>query len=405
MYYLYSVHFEDCSKINLNFLETLRKINPQKESDKNILLNKIFISQEKPSEKRIAGTPASVKKLSQLGFEVSIEKGIGEHLGWSDADYQDAGASVENNRTRGFNNNALLLNFGMLQEKDIFSIQKGNYCIGFVDHFHQNTLVGEMLKKRISLLDISRIPRSTVNQKMDGLSSQNNIDGYASIILAARQTKKIFPMMTTAAGTIFPIKVLVIGVGVAGLQAIATAKRMGAQIEAYDTRPAVAEQVRSLGAKFVNLPTAKTQQTSDGYAKKQTETELKRQQQSFRDILKSFDIIITAAKVVGGKSPLLITKEMLGCMKKNALVIDLAAEVSGNVEGSLCEKKQSINGIDVIGYSPSVHGFPKVASEMYSMNLYYLLEHFWDKEKKECLFEKDEPLFSKIALQLKNEEV
>jgi NAD(P) transhydrogenase subunit alpha len=235
----------------------------------------------------------------------------------------------------------------------------------------------------ISAISMEMIPRTTRAQKMDVLSSQANLAGYVMVILAAQKLDRILPMMMTPAGTISPAKVFVIGAGVAGLQAIATAKRLGARVEAFDTRPVVAEQVQSLGAKFVEIDLGETGQTKDGYAKQLTEEQLQMQQQGMKQIISQSDIVITTAQVFGRPAPRIVTKDMVDAMKPGSVIVDMAVESGGNVEGSAPDQEVQTNGVTIIGVSNLPSIMATDASQMYSNNLFNLLTEFWDAEEKQ----------------------
>jgi NAD(P) transhydrogenase subunit alpha len=217
---------------------------------------------------------------------------------------------------------------------------------------------------------------------MDVLSSQANLGGYEAVILTARYSNKIFPMMTTAAGTILPAKVFIIGVGVAGLQAIATAKRLGAKVTAYDTRPVVEEQVKSLGAQFLKIDVGETGQTKDGYAKALTEEQIQKQRDAMRKICGDSDVVITTAQVFGRRAPILVTADMLNAMKPGSVVVDLAVETGGNVEGVVYDQVTDRNGVKIVGIANLPGRVPLHASQVYSANLTNLIEEFWDKQNK-----------------------
>ena len=226
------------------------------------------------------------------------------------------------------------------------------------------------------------VPRTTRAQKMDVLSSQASLAGYAGVIVAAEQSDKIFPMMMTPAGTLLPARVFIIGAGVAGLQAIATAKRLGAKVEAYDTRPVVEEQVRSLGARFVKIDVGETGQTEQGYAKALTEEQLKLQREGMKRVCAESDVVITTAQVFGRRAPILVTSEMLDAMRPGSVVVDLAVESGGNVEdvepGQIADRR----GVKIVGLANLPGCVPVHASQMYSSNVTALLEEFWDREAK-----------------------
>jgi len=217
---------------------------------------------------------------------------------------------------------------------------------------------------------------------MDALSSQANLAGYAAVIVATERLDRILPMMMTPAGTLSPARVFVIGVGVAGLQAIATAKRLGARVEAFDTRPVVEEQVKSLGAKFVKIDLGETGQTEQGYAKALTEEQLAKQRAGIANHCATADIVITAAQVFGRRAPVIVTVDMLRRMRPGSVVVDLAADTGGNVEGTVLDEERTIDGVRLIGYGNMANRVPAAASQMYSANLGNLIEHFWDKQAK-----------------------
>jgi NAD(P) transhydrogenase subunit alpha len=226
------------------------------------------------------------------------------------------------------------------------------------------------------------IPRSTIAQKMDALSSQANLAGYVTVILAAERLNKILPMMMTPSGTITPSRVFVIGAGVAGLQAIATAKRLGARVEAFDTRPVVEEQVQSLGAKFIKIDLGETGQTKDGYAKALTPEQIEKQRQGMAKVCANSDIVITTAQLFGRKAPVIITKDMVAQMKPGSVIVDMAVESGGNVEGSKIDEEVKVNGVLIIGLGNLPGRVAVHASQMYSSNLTNLIESYWDGEKK-----------------------
>jgi len=259
------------------------------------------------------------------------------------------------------------------------AMKEGCIHVSFLDPFNDTELVRKLAAAGVSAISMQMIPRSTVAQKMDALSSQANLAGYIAVIIAAERLGKIFPMMTTPAGTIRPAKVFVIGVGVAGLQAIATAKRLGAQIEGFDTRPVVEEQVRSLGARFVKADLGETGQTAQGYAKELTPEQLAKQRDVMAEHCAPADVVITTAQVFGRKAPRILTTEMVKTMAPGSVVIDLAVESGGNVECSRPDEEVDVNGVKVVGISNMPRLVARTASEMYSSNLGNFIEHFWDK--------------------------
>jgi len=342
---------------------------------------RIFIPLEThPGETRAALVPATVARLVKLGAQVEVESHLGASIFQSDDLYRDSGATLSTNRRASLGAADMVLRLRMPPADEVPSLKPGSVHISFLDPFNDLDLVQKLAAAGVSAISMQMIPRSTVAQKMDALSSQANLAGYISVIIAAERLGKIFPMMTTPAGTIRPAKVFVIGVGVAGLQAIATAKRLGAQIEAFDTRPVVEEQVRSLGARFVKADLGETGQTAQGYAKELTAEQLAKQRDVMAQHCAPSDVVITAAQVFGRKAPRILTTEMVQSMAPGSVVIDLSVETGGNVECSRADEEVEINGVKVVGISNIPRRVARAASEMYSSNLGNLIEHFWDKE-------------------------
>ena len=272
--------------------------------------------------------------------------------------------------------------------------------ISYMDPFNNIELVRQFAAGKVSGISLEMIPRTTIAQKMDVLSSQANLAGYVAVITAAKHQRKIFPMMMTAAGTIAPARVFIIGAGVAGLQAIATAKRLGARIDAFDVRPEAQEQITSLGAKPLVVDLGETGKTKacpersrrDGYAKQLTDEQLDKQRQAMARMCSQSDVVITTAKVFGRKTPLIVTNDMLDDMKPGSIVIDLAVETGGNVEASEPDKKVKRKGVTIIGKSELERKVPVPASQMLSSNLYNFIEHFWDKETKRFNLDRDDEI-------------
>ncbi|MDR0512420.1 MAG: NAD(P) transhydrogenase subunit alpha, partial [Treponema sp.] len=266
---------------------------------------------------------------------------------------------------------------------DIKGIRENALHVSSFDVFNQKQAIKEYAEAGIKLISLEMVPRTTLAQKMDILSSQASLAGYYSVLLAASKLPKIFPMMMTPSGTISPARVFIIGVGVAGLQAIATAKRLGARVEAFDTRPVVEDQVKSLGAKFVKIDLGEMGETAQGYAKELTPEQVELQRKGQAKVCATSDVVITTAKVFGGKAPLLLTKDMVMQMKAGSIIIDMAVKTGGNVEGSDPEKEVVLeNGVRIIGGDALERFIPRDASDMFSGNIRALLEHFWDSENK-----------------------
>lgn len=333
-------------------------------------------------ERRVPMVPADVEKLIKKGAEIEIQSGMGEGSGYDDEAYKKPGAKISVNRKQLLSEADIVLRLRKPPEEEISLLKQGAIHISYLDPFNEKALIDKFAKAGVSAISMEMIPRTTKAQKMDALSSQASIAGYVAVVEAMKQLDKIFPMMMTPAGTIQPARVFVIGAGVAGLQAIATAKRMGAKVEAFDTRPVVEEQVQSLGAKFVKVDLGETGQTKDGYAKALTEEQLKKQRETMARHCAMSDVVITTAKLFGRKAPIIITKDMIKTMKKGSVIVDLAVDTGGNVEGSKLNETVNIDGVYIIGLENYPGQVPVHASQMYSSNLYNFIDEFWDDEAK-----------------------
>ncbi len=334
-------------------------------------------------EQRIAFIPSSVDRLVKKGAQTIIEAGLGASIGISDEEYKKAGASIENNRQSLLSSADIILRLRKPPVEEISLLKKGSIHISFLDPFNEKALVQALAQNQISAFSMEMIPRTTRAQKMDALSSQANLAGYVTVILAAERLPKIFPMLMTPAGTIAPARVFIIGAGVAGLQAIATAKRLGARVEAFDTRAAVKEQVQSLGAKFVEIDLGETGQTAQGYAKALTPEQLEMQRQGMAKVCAQSDVIITTAQLFGRRAPVVLTNAIIAQMKPGTIIVDMAVESGGNVEGSkLNEEVVASNGVRILGMGNLPGRVAVHASQVYSSNLHNLLEEYWDKDSK-----------------------
>jgi NAD(P) transhydrogenase subunit alpha len=352
----------------------------------------IFVAKETlAGESRVPVIPATAEKLVKLGASLSVESGMGTSLGIADEAYVKAGASIAN-RSEGQAAADIVLRLRKPSPSALDGIKPGTIHVSYLDPFNEHELIREMATRQISAVSLEMIPRSTIAQKMDVISSQANLGGYVSVILAAERLSKILPMMTTPAGTIAPAKVFVIGVGVAGLQAIATAKRLGAIVEAFDTRPVVEDQVKSLGAKFVKIDLGETGQTKDGYAKALTEEQLAIQRQAMAKHCAGADIVITTAQVFGRKAPVIVTADMVAGMNPGSIVVDMAVETGGNVEGSALNQEVDVKGVTIIGLGNLPGRVAVHASQMYSSNLYNFIEHFWNKDEKSFALKRDDDI-------------
>ncbi len=340
----------------------------------------IFFPKEQDNEIRTAIIPPVVEKYVQLGTEVLIESGAGQSIQVNDKDYTDAGGIITKNRLEALSNADIICRLNAPLVKEISCLKKGCIHISFFDPFKEKKLLDAFLKASVTAISMELVPRITRAQKMDALSSQASLGGYSAVIEAASRLAKVFPMMMTPAGTIPPAKVFVVGVGVAGLQAIATAKRLGARVEAFDTRPVVEEQVLSLGAKFTKIDIGESEQTKQGYAKELTAEQLELQRQGMIKACSNSDVIITTAQVFGRPAPLIITQDMIAVMKPGSVIIDMAVGAGGNVEGSVPGKTVISNGVQIVG----MHNLPaqvaENASQVYANNIYNMIDECWDQD-------------------------
>ncbi len=351
-----------------------------------------------PQEKRITLVPSSVEKIVKLDSEVLIETGMGSACGFSDEAYSNSGAKIIQDRQSLLSQGDMVLRLRKPPLEEVAQLKENAIHISFLDPFNEKELVQEFAKRRISAISMELIPRTTRAQKMDALSSQANLAGYVAVVIACERLNKIFPMMMTPSGTIAPARVFVIGAGVAGLQAIATAKRLGARVEAFDTREVVAEQVQSLGAKFVKIDLGETGQTKDGYAKELTPDQLARQQEGMAKICEQSDVVITTAQVFGRKAPVIVTKDIVRRMKPGSVIVDMAVESGGNVEGSRPGEDIDADGVHIIGLENLPGRVAVDASQMYSNNLWNFISEYWDKENKRFDLKTDDDIIQGCLL-------
>ena len=339
-----------------------------------------FVPKETRSlETRVALVPAAAAKLVKLGAQVGIESGAGLAAGHLDADYEAAGAVIVSDRAAAISAADFVLRVLPASLDEIRLQKPGSLATGLMDPFGSRERIEAYAAAGVTALCSELIPRSTIAQKMDVLSSQANLAGYVAVITAADQLDSILPMMMTPAGTISPAKVFIIGVGVAGLQAIATARRLGARVEAFDTRPVVEEQVKSLGAKFVKVDLGQTGQTKDGYATQLTPEQVELQKQGMVKACAQADIVITTAQLFGRPAPRIVDRAMIAQMQPGSVIVDMAVETGGNVEGSVLDQVVEIEGVKVVGLGNLPGHVALTASQMYSSNLGNFVAHFWDK--------------------------
>lgn len=328
---------------------------------------------ESANETRVAITPQSAKQLIKSGFNVSIKKDAGIACGFSNQDYQEAGAEVIGDKKSLLKDCSILLCVNEPQISDLTGLAKNSLIIGPIDNDPDSPLIQWCLKHSINLFSMNLIPRLSRAQSMDSLSSQANLAGYRAVLEGVTHFKRAIPMMMTAAGMIQPAKILILGAGVAGLQTIATAKRLGAVVYAFDVRTAAKEQVESLGAEFIEVPQEEDSETQGGYAKETSEAYKKLQAELIDKYARLSDIVITTALIPGRKAPLLLHKKTVEQMKLGSVIVDLATSKGGNCELSVADKTIQHQGITLIGISNMAGLVPATASELYANNLVHLL--------------------------------
>ena len=346
---------------------------------------------------RTALVPQNAKKFIELGMSVVLESESGIPSGFTDAMYEDAGVKITQDKAE-VHGADILMRVRQPTGTELQLVKKEAVSISFLDPFNEKELVQDMAKREIRGISMEMVPRSTRAQKMDALSSQANLAGYVTVIQAAFHCPKIFPMMMTPAGTIAPGRVFIIGAGVAGLQAIATAKRLGARVEAFDTRPVVAEQVQSLGAKFLDIDLGEVGQTEQGYAKELTAEQLEKQREGQKQVIGQSDVLITTAQVFGRPAPRIVGLDMVEAMKPGSVVVDMAVESGGNVEGSKLDEVVEVGGVKIIGQGNLPSEVARNASEMYSNNLFNLVSEFWDEEQKTLVLDPEDEIIKSCLI-------
>lgn len=354
---------------------------------------RVFVPNEvSQRERRAAATPETVAKLRTSGAEVLCEPGLGSGAYHPDEAYTQAGAAWVS-REEGLTTADLVLRIHKPSPREVSLLKPGCVHISFLDPFRDPESIRMLATRGVTALSLELIPRTTLAQRMDALSSQASLAGYVAVLLAANRLPKVFPMMMTPAGTLAPALVFVIGAGVAGLQAIATARRLGARVEAFDTRPVVEEQVKSLGARFVKVDLGTTEQTKDGYAKELTPEQLQRQREAMARHCAQADIVITTAQVFGRPAPRIVTREMIRNMRPGSVIVDMAVETGGNVEGSRLDEEVLLDGVCVMGYGNLPSRVPTHASQMLANNLLNLFLHGWSVEEKKFMLHFEDEIF------------
>jgi len=342
----------------------------------------VSVSENRSIEKRIAITPEIAKKYLVLGFDVSLSEKYGEHLGFKDSDYKELGVKISNDEKEILISADIIVQLGLPQEDKTSYIKKNQTLIGILNPYLNKEQIDNLVKKNINTFSLDLLPRITRAQSMDILSSQANLAGYKAVIESFANFEKAVPMMMTAAGTIPAAKVLVVGAGVAGLQAIATAKRMGAIVFATDVRMASKEQVESLGGKFLTVEGAENLETEGGYAKETSDDFKKKQEELLSETLKKIDIVICTALIPGKKAPVIIKKSMIDNMRAGSIIYDLAAVQGGNTAFSEVDKLVNRNGVRIMGETNILNKLPISASNLYAKNVFNFIVNLYDKENK-----------------------
>ncbi len=340
------------------------------------------ISENSKIEKRVAITPEVVKKYKSIGLNVYLSKGYASHLGISDKDYENEGVSIFDNEDEVIANSNAILQMNILEDENLQKLKKDQILVGVLNPYSNEKKLKDITLKNINCFSLELLPRITRAQSMDILSSQANLAGYKAVVDSFAYFQKAIPMMMTAAGTISAAKVLVVGAGVAGLQAIATAKRMGAIVFATDVRLASKEQVESLGGKFLVVEGAENLETEGGYAKEATEDFKKKQEELLKETLKKIDIVICTALIPGRKAPVILKKDMINSMQSGSIIYDLAASQGGNSELTRDNEIIDNKGVKIIGETNILNKLPVSASNLYAKNVYNFINNLFDKEKK-----------------------
>ena len=356
------------------------------------------ISENQNVEKRIAITPEIVKKYISLGFEVSLIKNYGSHLGIKDEQYKELGAKISNEESEILNSSDIIVQIGMLSDDKSSNLKENQILIGVLNPYNNKEKLQSLAKKKINLFSLELLPRITRAQSMDILSSQANLAGYKAVIESFANFEKAIPMMMTAAGTVPAAKVLIVGAGVAGLQAIATAKRMGAIVFATDVRMASKEQVESLGGKFLTVEGSENLETEGGYAKEASDDFKKKQEELLSETIKKIDIVICTALVPGKKAPIIIKENMLNNMQAGSVIFDLAAIQGGNTSFTEVDKIVEKNEVRIIGESNILNKLPVSASSLYAKNVFNFVDNLLDKENKKININLEDEIIEKTII-------
>ena len=358
----------------------------------------VSLSEDKKFEKRIAVTPDIAKKYINLGFELSLPENYGVHLGINDNLFKDIGVIILKDEKELINNSDLIIQLGLLSDEKLSLIREGQSIVGVFNPYNNKKKIESLVKKKVNLFSLELLPRITRAQSMDILSSQANLAGYKAVIESFAKFEKAIPMMMTAAGTIPAAKVLVVGAGVAGLQAIATAKRMGAIVFATDVRITSKEQVESLGGKFLSVEGAENLETEGGYAKEASEDFKKKQEELLSETLKKIDIVICTALIPGKKAPVIIKESMINDMQSGSIIYDLAAIQGGNTAFTKVDKIIDKNGVRIMGETNILNKLPISASSLYAKNVFNFVANLYDKENKKININLEDEIIEKTLI-------
>ena len=357
------------------------------------------VKEDLNTEQRISVSPETVKKFTDLNFSILLEKNYAEHLGIADQEFKNNGANFLNTAKEVLEKSEIVLRVNCPSDTEISLTKEDSILIGQFDPVSNESSLNKLIKKNVKIFSLNLLPRITRAQSMDVLSSQANLAGYRAVIESAKEFGKAIPMMMTAAGTITPAKVLVIGAGVAGLQAIATAKRLGAIVSATDVRTVAKEQVESLGGKFLTVEGSENLETKEGYAKEASEDFKRKQTELLKIAVKKNDIVICTALVPGKKAPRIISEEMVKSMQPGSIIYDLAVGQGGNSAFSESDKVNIINGVKVMGTKNILNNLALTASNLYAKNLFNFVNNLCDKEKKDIYINKDDEIISKTLIE------
>ena len=349
-------------------------------------------------EKRIAITPDIVKKYISLGFEISLSENYGLHLGIEDKEYLKLGVKFKKDDNEILKESDLIIQLGILSDEKITIFKDNQTLIGVLNPYENNEKLKSLIKNNVNVFSLELLPRITRAQSMDILSSQANLAGYKAVIESFANFEKAIPMMMTAAGTIPAAKVLVVGAGVAGLQAVATAKRMGAIVFGTDVRIASKEQVESLGGKFLTVEGSENLETEGGYAKEASEDFKKKQEELLAETLKKIDIVVCTALIPGKKAPLIIKDHMISNMQPGSVIYDLAAIQGGNTAFTKADKIIEKNGVKILGESNILNKLPVSASNLYAKNVFNFVNNLYDKEQKKININLEDEIINKTLI-------